>query len=371
MGGLLLGFGFLLFFSALLAALVFWLDGPEKTAPELPEEMPQESVVAPPSPSVSAPKSVVAVVKARSAEPVAEHFSAPPREEPRKSPEQLLENWDLAGTGLSEKDMLPLLSHGQPESLMVFGDKGVRQVFPRQMEKGDSQSEQTAFVATKGAIKKVADERRERAEARAQKAQHALPPGLRRLPGNAYEVVFFRPGRSDKGEAVRPVSADTLAAIQGPDYSLANFDSKDDRLMVAHLSKILSLGHGGEIMVKVTGDGFLADEPGFDFALFENSLGRGNQTYMMEFGSVGVSESEEPGSFRWFDCDPRKKVLLGCFGMVPTAEGGDRFDLAEVGVKQARYIWIKDLGISRNWSSKWSTEGCDLDALRFDHAYTK
>lgn len=197
------------------------------------------------------------------------------------------------------------------------------------------------------------------------------PPAIK-LPEDAFQIVFFKAGLRDNGKALVPVATSPRAALQGPDYSLEAFNHSDEKLMRRHLSRILSLGNGGEVLLQVAQNGYLLDGPGFDFALFENALTIDRSLNIwQEFAAVGVSDSSNPESFRWFQCDPQNSVLIGCLGSVPTAQGGDRFDLAELGLKKIRYIWIKDLGISKNLPSRWPTEGCDLDAVRLYHAYTQ
>ena len=56
--------------------------------------------------------------------------------------------------------------------------------------------------------------------------------------------------------------------------------------------------------------------------------------------------------------------------MVPTDEGGDLFDLSEVGAAEAKFIWIKDTGKNKNKPGTWwPTEGADIDNVRLIHAY--
>ena len=151
---------------------------------------------------------------------------------------------------------------------------------------------------------------------------------------------------------------------------MAGSDDKDSFKKL--LSTVVSLGHGGEIMLMVGGNAFLKDKPGFDFVIFENLFRiAGTNLLFQEFASVGVSDRPAPDSFKWFECDPYppRHVLKGCVGAVPTSEGGDQFDLAELGLKEAKYIWIKDLGKNKNFPSKWPTEGADLDAVMLIHAF--
>ena len=162
-----------------------------------------------------------------------------------------------------------------------------------------------------------------------------------------------------------------LSALQGPDYFFENVNSLDSVRMHRILSTVLSCGHGGEVIIKIKDNGFLLDEPGFDFTIYENAFRiAGTKLIFQEFAYVGISESLETNAVKWFDCDPLNNILQGCVGAVPTAEGGDSFDLAELGVNKIKYIWIKDTGQNKNFPSQWPTEGVDLDAMRFSHAYS-
>lgn len=306
--------------------------------------------------------------------------------ESRADERSLIKNWNLKGTGLSPEDVAPFLSISQPESIMFFHGQGIKRIYPERYELGQAQSSQTLFIGTREAIQKTAQERVERMHLRStsgaqdvERSQGAqdlsateAEKGSKALPHNAYEIVAFRPGKRDDGTVLEPVAKSLISSIQGPDYSLANIDSGVADQMIKLLSRVLSFGHAGELLLKVSDGGDIEDREGFDFAIYENAFRiMGTNKIFQEFGYVGVSESGEPEDFRWFPCDPKAGVVLGCAGAVPTAEGGDQFDLAEVGIKRVRYVWIKDTGINKNFPSKWPTEGLDLDALRFEYAFVQ
>lgn len=285
---------------------------------------------------------------------------------------QLLENWDLTGSGLKPDELLPYLDSSQPESIVIYSGGGMKQVRPLHVAPEGLQDNKVLYLADGKAIDSVKEEREEDFSDNALAAPALpAPEKLTALPENAYEIVSFRPGLRDNGDTMIPVVTNALAAIQGPDYSLINFDSGDDQLMLKNLSTVWTLGHGGEILLKVSQSGFVQDDAGADFVLYENPFRQKGIRYVyQEFGYVGVSNTADPSSFKWYPCDPTHGVLKGCIGVVPAAEGGDRFDLADVGLKQIKYIWIKDLGNNKNnFHSKWPTEGVDLDAMRFLHAY--
>lgn len=189
-----------------------------------------------------------------------------------------------------------------------------------------------------------------------------------RLPEDAFEIVFFHPGTRDNGSRFEPIAHDLYAAIQAQDYSLTSNRSS----LLDLYKKILPFGHDGELLLRVKENGFIRNEAGPDFSLFENVLPGSESSPFQEHAAVGVSESADAASFHWFSCDPEAGVLEGCLGVMPTNRGGDRFDLSTLGLEKARYIWIKDLsGASKNWPSALPSEGCDLDAVRLDHAYVE
>lgn len=142
---------------------------------------------------------------------------------------------------------------------------------------------------------------------------------------------------------------------------------------------IVSLGVGGEIVVGF-GDRAIVDAPGPDFLVFENPFFvQGDPAEVWaELGEVSVSEDGE----RWvrFDCDTTPTSpgrWPGCAGwrpvldydasamhpLEPALTGGDAFDLADVGLSEARYVRIRDLSDSGVAPSA----GFDLDAVGLIH----
>jgi len=151
----------------------------------------------------------------------------------------------------------------------------------------------------------------------------------------------------------------------------------------------LSLGVGGEIVVDF-GDYDIVDGPGPDFIVFENPFLLGPCQSYAEPAVVGLSAGDAaPTSFVDFPCalsrsrgDPQQQrwAYPGCAGVHPVlaaktsctapsaaAAGGDAFDLATLGIKQARYLRLRDAGISTMGDG---TKGFDLDAVVLLH-YTK
>jgi hypothetical protein len=321
-----------------------------------------------------------AIIKVTSKNPLAS------RDQPGRS---LLDNWDLSGTEMTKEALAPFLAHSQPASMVFYGPGRMKRLYPLERASGEAQSDQILFFGSDESIQRTAREREEQSAANGSSSE-SLSPGdfssgygapssalaeaasLRALPENAFLVGLFRPGKRDNGEPLVPVASDLVAALQGPDYSFDLFDDQDDDEMRAHLATVLSLGHGGDILLNVAESGFLRDEPGADFSIFQTTFRvAGSKYYWQKFAYVGVSDSAAPETFRWFECDPLKGTLVGCAGAVPTTDGGDRFDLAALGAKDARYIWLKDFGKNKNRPSKWPTEGISLDAVRLTHARSK
>ena len=146
---------------------------------------------------------------------------------------------------------------------------------------------------------------------------------------------------------------------------------------------VLSLGVKGEIVVDF-GAYDVVDGPGPDLIVFENAFLVSPYSTYAEPGAVAVSSAGTAAKdFVEFACDltqkgdPAKKAwpYPGCAGVQPvlanvklntippadpTRAGGDPFDLAKIGVKQARYLRIRDGGVSLMGSD---SRGFDLDAV--------
>jgi hypothetical protein len=137
---------------------------------------------------------------------------------------------------------------------------------------------------------------------------------------------------------------------------------------------VLSLGKGGSIVL-----GFehhaIADLEGPDLVVFENPFWPGGDASAVyaEPGEVSVSEDGE--SWLAFECgfDREGSSVEGCAGVTPTLEydassgdplvwettGGDTFDLADLGLKLANFVRIRDV----SGAGEAPTAGFDLDAV--------
>lgn len=137
-----------------------------------------------------------------------------------------------------------------------------------------------------------------------------------------------------------------------------------------------SLGCGGSITL-----GFSApwpvDGPGPDLVVFENAFRSGEITFV-EPAQVLVSEDGE--DWHAFPCEPDggEEPPPGCAGLRPVLEtepgaaidpatiGGDAFDLADVGLAEARYVRIVDRTAEHYGTDTWclgAGGGFDLDAV--------
>lgn len=133
---------------------------------------------------------------------------------------------------------------------------------------------------------------------------------------------------------------------------------------------VLSLGKGGTIVLSF-GGGAITDGPGADFIVFENAfyIGGNPDHVFAELGEVSVSE--DGTTWKVFPCDV--KTMKGCAGWHPVSSnpdngispfdgskaGGDDFDLAEIGVKTARFVRVRDVSNAGGGD----TAGFDLDAI--------
>ncbi len=135
---------------------------------------------------------------------------------------------------------------------------------------------------------------------------------------------------------------------------------------------VLSLGRGGHVVVELGQD--VVDGEGADFVVFENAFEYGTGLFT-EPGEVAVSLDGD--AFETFPCDP--ETGTGCAGQRPVYAasgndidplgpdaGGDRFDLAEVGLDRARFIRVTDVG-DAPIPPDTTNNGFDLDAAAALH----
>jgi hypothetical protein len=208
----------------------------------------------------------------------------------------------------------------------------------------------------------------------------------------ADQVVAFTSGFADPNTGFR--YPELPGIVLGP---------PGDSLPTAGSTSTVSLGHGGSITLAFT-DNVLVDGPGPDFIVFENAFFKGSvpaspASTCNVFAEPGRVEVSSDGvAWRLFPYDASALVhvgqdqtpcsalplLRGLAGLTPTftgnwtipddplvwdpngiggvsGAGGDAFDLATVGLAQARYVRITDLNLNTGFAG--NAEGFDLDGL--------
>ena len=141
---------------------------------------------------------------------------------------------------------------------------------------------------------------------------------------------------------------------------------------------VVSLGVGGKIVVGF--DDAIVDGPGDDFVVFENTFFAGGNPERPSADLGEVSVSEDGATWKTFPCTATAYPYGACAGwhpviasydpngtsLLPTAAeaGGDRFDLAAVGLAKARFVRIVDMRSSECTPGVPVTNlGFDLDAI--------
>ena len=134
---------------------------------------------------------------------------------------------------------------------------------------------------------------------------------------------------------------------------------------------VASLGCGGSITLAFDAPG-VVDGPGDDLIVYENPFAVGDTTFA-EPARVLVSEDGE--DWRAFACELTGVgdwPPQGCAGITAVRsvdgdiDGGDGFDLADVGLEHARYVRLVDVSSAYYGSEVWCTGapgGFDLDAV--------
>lgn len=147
---------------------------------------------------------------------------------------------------------------------------------------------------------------------------------------------------------------------------------------------VLSLGTGGQIVLSF-GDNAIVDAPGPDFIVFENPfyVGGMQSDVFAEPGEVSVSE--DGTTWKTYPCTATAAPYGACAGWHPVystpdnglspfdpkVAGGDAFDLADVGLTEARFVRIVDkTNEACAMGSSVDTNGFDLDAISIVHAKT-
>jgi hypothetical protein len=146
---------------------------------------------------------------------------------------------------------------------------------------------------------------------------------------------------------------------------------------------VVSLGIGGEIVLSFEPNE-IVDQPGPDFIVFENAFfAAGNPTSpAADLGEVSVSADGR--TWKTFACTPGASAPYGaCSGWRPVYSapdnaispidvakaGGEAYDLADVGLANAKLVRIRDLStMTCDGMPKPVNLGYDLDAIAIVHA---
>ena len=145
---------------------------------------------------------------------------------------------------------------------------------------------------------------------------------------------------------------------------------------------VLSLGEGGEITIAFR-DNVVVDGPGPDFVIYENAFHSGDQSgpVFTEFAFVAVSSDRKI----WYQYPHDPATGDGLAGQTPVLAnsasgidpfapdaGGDRFDLADLGVDYVSYVRIVDVGgaiaDAGDLVAPGDKGGFDLDAVGAIHS---
>lgn len=117
---------------------------------------------------------------------------------------------------------------------------------------------------------------------------------------------------------------------------------------------VVSLGNEGSVIVSFE-DRVIVNGEGDDFIVFENAFEARESSgeFFVEPGIVAVSEDGE--TWHEFSCAADAAPWTGCAGLEPVifngnegtvfepaSAGGDRFDLADLGLSEARFVRVSD-----------------------------
>jgi hypothetical protein len=155
-------------------------------------------------------------------------------------------------------------------------------------------------------------------------------------------------------DAVKAVEVGDHAGFGSHRLPRVVFGPPRGRGLLEGATHVYSLGHGGSITVSFR-DNIVVDGPGADLAIYENAFHVGVETgpLFTEFGIVEVSADNRAWYRFPFDADTGAG-LAGQAAVISNpangedplaaASGGDRFDLADVGLEMIRFVRVIDGG---------------------------
>jgi hypothetical protein len=178
-------------------------------------------------------------------------------------------------------------------------------------------------------------------------------------------------------DAVKAVEVGDHAGFGSHRLPRVVFGPPRGRGLLEGATHVYSLGHGGSITVSFR-DNIVVDGPGADLAIYENAFHVGVETgpLFTEFGIVEVSADNRAWYRFPFDADTGAG-LAGQAAVISNpangedplaaASGGDRFDLADVGLEMIRFVRVidggDDLDDYGNLVPPGDKGGFDLDAM--------
>ncbi len=145
---------------------------------------------------------------------------------------------------------------------------------------------------------------------------------------------------------------------------------------------VVSLGVGGEIVLSFAPNA-IVDGPGPDFIVFENPFDRGGDPTEPYAEPGEVSVSEDGVTWATYPCTATSYPYGACAGwhvvysapgngispVDPSVAGGDAYDLADLGLSQARFVRIRDMATEVCPDAGGTTsDGFDLDAISIVNA---
>ncbi len=159
--------------------------------------------------------------------------------------------------------------------------------------------------------------------------------------GGIDTVYLFNPGKGQNSGQALDYFPQNIFGL--PDTNASELIPSSDP------KQICSLGLGGEIIVGFK-NYIIFDGNGPDFTIFENAfINPVTKKIFAEPAKVSVSED----GINFFEFPYNLLTLEGCAGLTPTngkgdpfdpqKSGGDKFDLATIGLKRAKFIKITDI----------------------------
>lgn len=183
-------------------------------------------------------------------------------------------------------------------------------------------------------------------------------------------------------DAVRSFTPGASAGFGAEDLPWIVLGPPEGAGLVSGSFDVVSLGHGGSIEV-VFRDNVVFDGPGDDLVIFENAFHAGSETGPIFTEYAYVEVSLDGRQYQRFPFDAETGVgLAGRTAVLANSEnamdpmalesGGDRFDLAALGLPYVRYVRLIDTADEvpdfGNLSFPGTKGGFDLDAVGALHS---